>query len=321
MLRLSSVSRRVRRMSFALIAAAGVAGTALACSDATGNPSSGRITVLLTDAPGDVKTAMVTISQIYMQGSADDGSDRVILRDTPITTDLLTLANSTADLVKDATVPAGTYGQLRFVITGGYIEVENDDGSTSIFASSPDYAGLPQGATVAGSLQMPSFASSGLKVKLPDGGVTIGSEQTILLVDFDVSQSYGKEAGNAGKWVMSPVMTATELSFSGSLKVTLSKAPELTLPSVNGTPVTLGQFKATLTKAGGSPEELALTDTDGDGTFESSFRYVAAGDYTVGFVAPTGVSTFTTNPASPATVTVTSGASTTHAAVLTAAAN
>ena len=127
MLRLSQVSRRARRMSFALIAALGLAGVAVACSDSTSNATSGKITVLLTDAPGDVKTAVVTISQIYMQGDpdAEDANGRVILRDTPVTTDLLTLANSTADLVKDVTVPAGSYGQLRFVITGGYIEVVN----------------------------------------------------------------------------------------------------------------------------------------------------------------------------------------------------
>lgn len=323
MLRLSSVSRRARRMSLALIAALGLAGVAVACSDSTGNATSGKITVLLTDAPGDVKTAMVTISQIYMQGNpdGDDASSRVILRDTPITTDLLTLANSTADLVKDATVPAGSYGQLRFVITGGYIEVENADGSSSIYASSPDYAGLPAGATVAGPLQTPSYASSGLKVKLPEGGVTIDSEQTILLVDFDVSQSYGKAAGGSGQWVMSPVLTATELTFSGGLTVTLSKDPALTMPSVNGTPVTLGQFKATLTKVGGGTEELALTDANNDGTFEAAFRYAAAGDYTVDFVPPVGVSTFATNPARPTAVTITSGTTTTHAAVLTAAAN
>ena len=93
------------------------------------------------------------------------------------------------------------------------------------------------------------------------------------------------------------------------------------MPSVNGTPVTLGQFKAKLTKAGGSTEELELTDVDLDGTFEGTFKYVVAGDYTVDFVAPTGVSSFTTNPASPAAVTVTSGSTATHAAVLTAAAN
>ena len=124
MLRLSSVSRRARRMSFGLLVALGAVGTAVACSAAaTENATSGKITVLLTDAPGDVKTAVVTISQIYLHGDGEDASGRVILRDTPITTDLLTLANSTADLVKDATVPAGTYGQLRFVITGGYVEI------------------------------------------------------------------------------------------------------------------------------------------------------------------------------------------------------
>ena len=322
MLRLSSISRRARRMSLGFLAALGVAGAVAACSSAaTGNATSGKITVLLTDAPGDVKTAVVTISQIYLQGNGEEASGRVILRDTPITTDLLTLANSTADLVKDATVPAGTYGQHRFVITGGYVEIENPDGTTSIFSTAPNYAGLPAGATVAGSLQMPSFASSGLKVNLPGGSVRIDAEQTILLVDFDVSRSYGKEAGISGKWVMSPVLTATDLSFSGGLKVSLSKAPELTMPSVSGAPVTLGQFKATLTKEGGSTEELALTDADNNGTFEATFKYVVAGNYTVDFVAPAGVSSFTTNPARPTAVSITSGNTGSHAAVLTAAAN
>ena len=320
MLRLSSVSRHARRLSFGLVTALGVLASAGACGEAsTANVTSGKISLLLTDAPGDVKKAVVTISQVYLQGDGEDASGRVILRDTPITTDLLTLANSTADLVKDATVPAGTYGQLRFVITGGYIEIENGDGSTSVFATSPTYAGLPAGTTVAGQLKMPSFATSGLKVNLPGGSVRIDSEQTILLVDFDVSRSYGKEAGISGQWVMSPVLTATDLTFSGGLKVSLSKDPALTLPSVNGTPVTLGQFKATLTKAGGTTEELALTDADLNGTFEATFKYVVAGSYTVNFVAPAGVSSFTTNPASPATVTVTSGTTGSHAAVLTAA--
>ena len=318
MFRPLSVSRRTRRASLNLFAALGLALTGAACSDSTGNAANGKITVLLTDAPGDVKSAVVTISQIYLQGNpdGDDASSRVILRDTPITTDLLTLANSTAELVKDMTVPAGTYGQLRFVVTGGYVEVENVGGTTSIFASSPDYAGLPAGATVAGSLQMPSYASSGLKVKLPDGHVTLGTEQTVVLVDFDVSQSFGKEAGGSSKWVMTPVVTATELAFSGSLKVTLAKDPALTLPTISGTPVTLGQFKATITKAGGTPEELPLTDADNDGVFEASTRYLAAGDYSVDFVAPAGITSFTTTPAHPATVSVVSGVATTHAAVL-----
>lgn len=309
----------MRHTSLNLIAAVGLALTAAACADsATANATNGKITVLLKDAPGDVKSAVVTISQIYMQGSSegDDASSRVILRNTPITTDLLTLANSTAELVKDGTVPAGTYGQLRFVITGGYIEVENADGSTSIYASSPNYAGLPAGATVAGSLQMPSYATSGLKVNLPGGSVTLDAEQTVVLVDFDVAQSFGKDAGASGKWVMSPVVTATELQFTGGLKVTLTKDAALTLPSIGGTPVTLGQFKATVTKSGGTPTELPLTDANNDGTFEANFQYLPAGDYSVDFVAPAGIASFTTTPAHPATVSVASGVSGTFAAVL-----
>jgi len=314
--RIPSVSRRTRRTSLNLVAAFGLALIGAACSDSTGNATSGKITVLLTDAPGDIKTAVVTISQIYLQGSSesDDASGRVILRDTPVTTDLLTLASSTAELVKDATIPAGSYGQLRFVITGGYIEVENADGTTSIFASSPDYAGLPAGAVVNGSLKMPSFAQSGLKVSVP-GGITIDGQQTVLLVDFDVSQSFGKEAGT-GKWVMSPVIKGTDLGNTGSLQVTLAKDAALTLPTIGGTPVTLGQFKATVTATGGTPKQLALTDANNDGVFEADFKYLPAGSYAVDFVAPAGITAFTTTPAHPATVTVASGVSGTHAAVL-----
>lgn len=318
MFRFLSESRR-RRTSLNLLAAVGLALTGAACADSsTGNAADAKITVLLKDAPGDVKAAVVTISQVYMQGSStgDEPGSRVILRDTPITTDLLTLANSTAELVKDGVVPAGTYGQLRFVITGGYVEIDNGNGTTSIFASSPNYAGLPQGATVTGALQMPSYAQSGLKVNLPGGSVKLDAEQTVVLVDFDVSQSFGKEAGASGRWVMTPVLTATELQFTGSAKVTLTKDPALTLPSINNTPVTLGQFKATLTKSGGTPTELPLTDADNDGTFEANFKFVPAGDYSVDFVAPTGITSFTTTPAHPATVTVTSDGSATFNAVL-----
>jgi hypothetical protein len=314
--RILSVSRRTWRTSLNLFAAVGLALTGAACSDSTGNATSGKITVLLTDAPGDIKTAVVTISQIYLQGGAegDEASGRVILRDTPVTTDLLTLASSTAELVKDATIPAGTYGQLRFVITGGYIEVENADGTTSIFASSPDYAGLPAGAAVNGSLKMPSFGQSGLKVSVP-GGITIDGQQTVLLVDFDVSQSFGKETGT-GKWVMSPVIKGTDLGNTGSLKVTLAKDAALTLPTIGGSPVTLGQFKATVTATGGTPKQLALTDANNDGVFEADFPYLPAGSYAVDFVAPAGITAFTTTPAHPATVTVAAGVSGTHAAVL-----
>jgi hypothetical protein len=183
------------------------------CGDIAGEDT-GRITVLLTDAPGDVVSAVVTIESIYIQGGTeedgdeDDEGSRLYLRTDPVTTDLLTLRDDVATLVEGAALPEGRYGQLRFVLSGAYIEVEDEEG-TSIFATA-GYAEAP--AQPDGTLQCPSCAQSGLKINLPAGfEVTEGEEQSVL-VDFDVSQSFGKQAGNSGRWVMHPTITAARVN-------------------------------------------------------------------------------------------------------------
>ncbi len=273
------------------------------------------VTIKLTDAPGDFKRAVVTISQVELLGEGED--NRVVLLDQAKTTDLLTLANDTADLVKDAVVPAGTYKELRFVITGAFIEVEEADGSTKIYASSPNYAGLPEGAQVAGQLQMPSYGQSGLKVKIADP-VTVEGEQKVILVDFDVAQSFGHQAGNSGRWVMTPVIKAAEITFSGTVTVTLTRAEGVTLPSRDGQQLTLANFQATLTNAGNSTETVPFTDANGDGVFEAQFHYLIPGTFSVAIVGPSGVR-FTTNPASPQSVSVGSGKQVSVAFTLTSA--
>jgi len=185
--------------------------SALALSAAACEPTAvkyGKLDLLLTDAPGDVVTAMVTIDQIYLQGGDDDAAPRIVLRDEDVTVDLLTLSDATLDLIVGAEIPVGTYKQLRFVISGGYVEVEGAS-ANSIYASSADYAGLPEGATVTGSLQMPSFVSSGLKVTLPGDAVVIQEDlTTTLVVDFDVAMSFGQATGGGLGWVMHPVIHA-----------------------------------------------------------------------------------------------------------------
>ncbi len=275
----------------------------------------GKVSVLLTDAPGDeIQTAVVTISEIYLQGGE---GGRVVLRDTPATVSLLDLANSTSELVSEAVVPQGDYSELRFVITGGYIEVANDDGSTTVFASSDDYAGLPEGTTVGGRLHMPSYGASGLKVKFAEK-LTIEGEQKVLLVDFDVGQSFGREAGGSGRWVMSPVIKAAEVTASGSIRVTVDKDASLELPVVDDHQVTLGDFKAVMTNDAGSRELLALTDEDGDGVYEATFKFLIPGTFTVELEAPASVSA-TTAPDRPVTVELGSGREVTHHFTLTGA--
>jgi hypothetical protein len=188
------------------LAAVAMLGGAVACDNNNDPGETTQVRVLLTDAPGDIMAAVVTISEVYLQGGEEG---RVTLRDDEFTTDLLTLANDFAVLVEGADVPSDVYEQLRFVVTGAYIQVDNGDETSSIFATSEDYAGLPEGSVVDGVLQTPSFDQSGLKVNLPQDDLALEGESTTWLVDFDVAESFGQEAGGSGQWVMSPVITGT----------------------------------------------------------------------------------------------------------------
>ena len=303
------LARCVSLAAFGLL----TAGVIASCSSDATSAGTTKVSLLLTDAPGDVHKAVVTISEIDLQGS---GGSQVLLN-APVTVDLLTLASSTSQLVKDAVVPSGSYAQLRFVITGAYIEVENSDGSTSIYASSPDYQGLPAGAEVAGTLQMPSLGQSGLKVDLPSGGTTLGGSARVYLVDFDVSQSFGHPAGASGQWAMHPVIKATDFELTGGLTVQLGASPGLAMPSVNGSPLTLGDFTAVVTASDASASSVALTDA-GSGTFQALFPFLPPGSATVNFTAPAGV-VFTITPGVPAAESITSGQPSTATFTLTAA--
>lgn len=293
-------------------------------TDTTG-PADGsaRVSLLLTDAPGDVEAAVVTITDIYLQGGGSEG--RVYLRqDEAVTTNLLDLSNDVIELVDDYEIPAGTYSQLRFVISGAYLEVENSDGGTTIYATSPDYEGLPTGAEVDGELHCPSCAQSGIKVllspvngdfdddvedpeEIEDEPVVFDGEQTIL-VDFDVSRSFGKAAGNSGRWIMRPTLKATRLLTAAEIDVTLAlNDTAVHLPIIDDLPFSLGSFEVTLAPAaGGDAKTAVFTDADEDGVWEAGFGYLFPGEYAVGLAGVPGIS-FLTTVALPVVVTVDEG--------------
>ncbi len=275
--------------------AASLALLAVGCTEQTG-----KVSVLIKDAPAGITAAVVTISEIQLVGSGGT----FVLSTDETTTDLLTLANDTALLVEDVEVPAGTYSQLRFVITGGYVMADG------LIYATPGYTHLPAETLADGLLRMPSYAQSGLKVDLPADVGTVGTASKGLLVDFDVSRSFGHEAGNSGAWVMHPVVKATDLDFAGSVDVALKLGAGVTLPPTPGTPpvpTTLADFKAVLTNSDGVSTKLALTSTDNI-NFTASFKYLFPGDYTLDFTAPGAVTSFETTPATipPAKVTVVS---------------
>ena len=272
----------------------------------------GHVSIALTDAPSDsIEAAVVTITDIYLQPGSDSlaTANRVYLRQNVSTTvDLLALRDTLASLVESSEVLAGHYAQLRFVISGAYIEVLNPDETTSIYATSNDYAGLPPGAQVTGTLRAPSFAQSGLKVVLPDSGleVTDGST-TSLVADFDVAQSFGHAAGNSGQWVLTPVVHAVSASATASLAVTVGLGSSVSLPPA----LTLAAFDVELTDANGNSRTAPL-QVNANGTASATFHTLIPGNgpFKLTLVAPAGFKVTSSTPALPVTVNLNAGANT-----------
>ncbi len=307
----------------ALVVGVALGGCSSSDNNVTGTGGSGTVTFAITDAPpsaaDSITAAVFTISDIYLQKNDADSvstSNRAYLRQNVNTTvNLLSLQDSLESLEQTATVPAGTYTQLRIVITGGYIQVKNADGSISTFATSGFT--LPSGVTATGTLQMPSFSTSGLKVILPAGGITVtNGSVTNLVGDFDLRGSFGHAAGNSGMWVMTPVVRVVPQSSLGTLTVNVSVGTGVNLP----TGVTLSGFSVQVTDAEGNTHTAPLVVAT-NGTASATFTNLipSAGPFQVTLVGPTGV-TFTGTPTLPiAGVTVSSGATTTETITISAA--
>ena len=279
----SDWSWKVRRTLFALTAA-----LLLGACDSGDPEGPGSLSILLTDAPGDVEQAIVTIERIEIVGGS--GGPRV-LRDTPWTGDLALLTNEFVTLVDGYVLPQGSYAQLRFVISEACISVEADGGPNEVYASTAAFAPQCDG-TLTGDLQMPSFSQTGIKV-IFQGAISVDSDQTIVLIDFDVEESFGKLAGGSGQWVMDPTIHGVEITFSGTVNLTVELASGVTLPD----PPTFVDFTASL-----SGEDLAL---ESDGT--ASFLYVVPGPYQLDLDPPTGWTITTTPTPLPLDLTLESG--------------
>ncbi|HET6361773.1 MAG TPA: DUF4382 domain-containing protein [Gemmatimonadota bacterium] len=167
-------------------------------------PDPTSVTVLLTDAPGDIAHAWVDIAEIYLQGGEGDedgAGGRVILFNGPTgPIDLLELIDSAQEIAGDVVVPAGRYGQLRVVLDGAAIMLESGE----IFAT--DGFEPPGEGPIAGELMCPSCSTSGFKVVLQGRELDLVDPEELLVLDFDAGESFVREAGMSGRWIVIPVI-------------------------------------------------------------------------------------------------------------------
>ncbi|UCC71548.1 MAG: DUF4382 domain-containing protein [Gemmatimonadota bacterium] len=224
--------------------------------------------------------------------------------------DLLTLADSWVSLVEGAEVPAGTYGQLRFVLGDAAVVTRSGD----VYATpGADLAALSAvrgtETTADGELHCPSCTQSGLKVAFR-GGIEVAEDaDVIFMIDFDVTQSFGHPAGRSGRWIMHPVILGTRLADSGAIGGTVALEEGVTLPACDTRPVTLEDFVPTATPAGDGTQYTG--NVGSDGSYE--IGPLDAGNYELGFLAQVDVevdgTTYTISFGAnhPASVTVTAG--------------
>ncbi len=275
-----------------------------ACGDDSTGGDTSRLTLKLTDAPGDLAEAWVKVERVYLQGSspADSLSGRQELATPTGWIDLLSLTGGTTmTLVNAAPVPSATYSQLRLVVCEAYVKTKTG----TVFAT--DGATLPAGVTATGELRTPSACQSGFKVKLPGNSLPLEGGATSMIVDFDVSQSFGREAGNSGQWVMRPVLHATFTASAGAIAGNVTLATGVTMPACGGAATNLTHFV---------PRALVGADSVGSGTTEAGGAYriasLSPNTYTLGYADKVGFAngdslTVAATP-TPASVTVASGA-------------
>ena len=155
------------------------------------------MSVYLTDAPGDVSRVWIDISEITLIGG---GPPQTVLDEPTGLIEVTELVDQTMQLVEDQEIDAGSIAQVRVKLSSGILET--DGGDVYGFGD----AEHPEGAEITGDLNCPGCAQSGLKFNVAGGGEVEEGEDAGLLLDFDVSQSFGKAAGNSGRWVMRPVI-------------------------------------------------------------------------------------------------------------------
>lgn len=284
----------------------------LACDSGTGPRDTGTVSVMLTDAPGDFEHAFVTLARIELLGEGG----RLTLMDEPVTVDLLTLQNEVMEIVGETPVPGGTYSEMRLVITDGLIAVEQHDGSSRVYASSNAFA-ESLGFTAAGSLHMPSLGQSGLKIKLPGGIATVDGDDNAILIDFNVAESFGHQAGNSGRWVMHPVIHASGFTQTGAIRLGIALGEDVSLPTIGDTQVTLAMLSGLLDR-NGDIIPVPFTDDDEDGTWFATFRFLPPGSYPVSLGLVDGL-TVDTDPELPLLLQVSAGQTTEQVITITAA--
>ena len=253
-------------------------------ADDTGPDGPATLKVLLTDAAADyVDAAWVDIGRVDLLPADDEGEIVTLTEDgTDGMVDLLTLQGDATEQLADTMIEPGVYKQLRLIVDSARVELIDGytfrDGSTSRW------------------LKVPSGAQTGIKLNLEgvegdeanaDGGVNIIPGETVLVVDFDVNQSFriqGNPETPAGihGMLFKPLLRVTVEDVAGSISGTVSGAADSI--DVEGLTVTAEPTGTGTVEGYQTRTATALTAEDGTYTL----HFLVPGEYEVSVEAAEG---------------------------------
>ncbi len=170
----------------------------------TGSDSgSGTMTVEMADAPIDSADAVnVHILRVEVNNS-DDPNGWTVLSEPDQTYDLLELTNGATTVIGSSELEAGTYPQIRLVLSQSGHSVEVDGNVHDMF--------------------VPSGAQTGVKLNI-NATIEPDIEYTILL-DFDASRSVVDAGQNSQvPYLLKPVISAKEKAITGNIEGTVDPA-------------------------------------------------------------------------------------------------
>ncbi|WP_424492646.1 DUF4382 domain-containing protein [Salinimicrobium sp. GXAS 041] len=164
------------------------------------NEETSRITVELTDAPGDYEEVWVEVEDVMVKREAsDDGEEGWISLEgvRTGTYNLLTLTGGETELLAETEISAGFISEMRLVL--------GENNTVVVDGVSYD-------------LQTPSAQQSGLKLQV-DKELEADIEYNFIM-DFDVDQSVVK-AGASGNYNLHPVLRLSAMAETGSIMGTI----------------------------------------------------------------------------------------------------
>lgn len=143
--------------------------------DSGGQGGTGTLNVRITDSPYPfdlIAEAKVTIDkvEVHVSNSPTETSGFLTLPfEGPKTFDLLQLQGGVTATLVSADLPAGTYGQIRLLVSSGYVKLKDDREFN---------------------LNVPSGSQSGIKIFPNPPIVVSGGLTTDMILDFDVGKSF-----------------------------------------------------------------------------------------------------------------------------------